>query len=101
MITTLSLEGIPVNGEAPYGADMALLGITSAQARMARAALRLGVRDVADLAGVSPATVVRVEREAAAPNPATLVALRAAFEEEGIEFVGDYGVYYRPEPKTE
>jgi transcriptional regulator with XRE-family HTH domain len=64
--------------------------ITGLQIRMARAALKLGVRDVAKLAKVSPATVTRVESDGAA-NASTLAALRSAFEAAGVEFIDENG----------
>jgi transcriptional regulator with XRE-family HTH domain len=55
------------------------------QARMARAALKLGVRDVAALAKVSPNTVTRAE--AGLPvNNSTMEAIRRALEAAGVEF---------------
>ena len=56
-----------------------------AQSRMARAALQLGVRDVAALAQVSPNTVARLERGEAL-YPRTVDAIRAALERAGVEF---------------
>jgi transcriptional regulator with XRE-family HTH domain len=58
--------------------------------RMARAALKWGVRDVARAAQVSPATVTRVEADRPA-NAATVAAIRAALEAAGIEFIADNG----------
>jgi transcriptional regulator with XRE-family HTH domain len=91
----LSFAVIHVNGEAVYTDGMAQPVITPAQARMARAALRLGVRDVSAASGISAATIVRVERETVASNVGTLATLRATFEGLGIAFVGDYGVNLR------
>ena len=52
---------------------------------MARAALMLGVRDLASAAGVSPTTISKIERgETLAPR--TLAAIRAALEAAGVEF---------------
>ena len=39
----------------------AVMKLISAQSKMARAALGLGVRDLASLAGVSPDTIARLE----------------------------------------
>ena len=64
--------------------------ITGLQIRMARAALKLGVRDVAKLAKVSPATVTRIESDGQA-NASTLAALRSALEAAGVEFVDENG----------
>jgi hypothetical protein len=57
---------------------------------MARAALRLGVRDVAAAAKVSPATVTRVEADQTA-NASTLAAIQAALEAAGVEFIEENG----------
>jgi transcriptional regulator with XRE-family HTH domain len=53
---------------------------------MARAALKLNLQDMADIAGISELTVRRVERGLDARHQ-TLAALRAAFEGAGIEFI--------------
>ena len=52
---------------------------------MARAGLRMGVREVAAAAKVSPATLSRVEADQPA-NASTLAAIRAALEAAGVEF---------------
>jgi transcriptional regulator with XRE-family HTH domain len=57
---------------------------------MARAALKLGVRELAAMAEVSPNTVTRVEAGASA-NSATLGALQRALETAGIEFIAENG----------
>lgn len=62
--------------------------ITGTQVRMARAALRLGVRDLASAARVSPATVTRIEANMAG-NASTLAALRSALEAAGATFIED------------
>ncbi|MGU3387283.1 multiprotein-bridging factor 1 family protein [Methylobacterium sp. D53M] len=62
--------------------------VTGSQARMARAALRLSVRDVAAAANVSPNTVTRVEADLPV-NTSTLLALRQAFEAAGVQFTAD------------
>jgi transcriptional regulator with XRE-family HTH domain len=64
--------------------------ITGSPARMARAALKWGVRDVARAAQVSPATVTRVEADQPA-NAATIAAIRAALESAGVEFIAENG----------
>ncbi len=64
--------------------------ITGSQARMARAALKLGVRDVAKAAKISPATLSRVEADQGA-NASTLAAIRAALEAAGVEFIEENG----------
>jgi len=57
---------------------------------MARGALKIGVREVAKLAGVSPATVTRIEADQPA-NTATLRAIQAALEAAGVEFIAEDG----------
>jgi transcriptional regulator with XRE-family HTH domain len=60
--------------------------ITPVQCRMARAALEIGVRDLAKLAGVSAMTVTRFENGHSEGYPATLEKLRRALESAGVEF---------------
>ncbi len=57
---------------------------------MARAALKLGVRDVAAAAKVSPATVTRIESDQPA-NASTLAAIRTTLEAAGVEFIEENG----------
>lgn len=64
--------------------------MTPAQSRMARAALQLGVRDVASLANVSPNTVARLERGDDL-YPRTLSAIRLALETAGVTFIEENG----------
>jgi transcriptional regulator with XRE-family HTH domain len=59
--------------------------MNAAQLRMARAALKLGIRDVARLAIVAPSTVSRLEAGEKL-NPRTMEAIRRALEAAGIEF---------------
>lgn len=59
--------------------------LTGAQIRMARAAVKFGVRDLAEAAQVSPNTVTRIEADKPA-NAATLMALKAALESAGVVF---------------
>jgi len=70
---------------------------------MARTALGLGVRDLADLANVSPDTIARLER--GDPLKATTVeTIRAALESAGVEFIpengGGAGVRLKKAPQT-
>jgi transcriptional regulator with XRE-family HTH domain len=58
------------------------------QCRMARAALSLGVRDVARLAEVSTNTVTRLEAGEEV-KPATVVKIATALEALGLEFFGE------------
>jgi transcriptional regulator with XRE-family HTH domain len=62
--------------------------ISASQSRMARAALNLGVRDVAEAAGVSTNTITRLERGGEL-LPRTVAAIRAVFEARGVIFLDD------------
>jgi transcriptional regulator with XRE-family HTH domain len=62
--------------------------ISASQSRMARAALNLGVREVAEAAGVSTNTITRLERGEEL-LPRTVAAIRAVFEAAGVVFLGD------------
>lgn len=56
------------------------------QSRMARAALKWSLSDLADAAGVGRATAARFELgEAVAP--ASIAAMRSAYEASGVSFV--------------
>lgn len=57
---------------------------------MARAGTGLGVRELAAAAGVTPETVVRLERGENL-RPRTLAAIRAALEAAGVEFIAENG----------
>jgi transcriptional regulator with XRE-family HTH domain len=57
---------------------------------MARAALQIGVRDLAELAKVSPNTIARLERGEAL-YARTVEAIRAALEAAGVEFIAENG----------
>jgi transcriptional regulator with XRE-family HTH domain len=57
---------------------------------MARAALQLGVRELAESASVSPTTITRLERGETL-FPRTIEALRAALEAAGVEFIAENG----------
>lgn len=65
-------------------------GITPAQCRMARAALGLGVRELAKLADVSPNTITRLERGEELHNR-TLKSIRTALEVAGVVFIPQNG----------
>ena len=62
--------------------------ITGTQIRMARAALRWRLLDLADASGISKATAQRLELDDDKPacTPATLQAVQDAFEEAGMTF---------------
>ncbi|MDO9713316.1 helix-turn-helix domain-containing protein [Paracraurococcus lichenis] len=57
---------------------------------MARAAIGLGVRDLAAAAGVSPTTITRLERGEEL-YPRTVAAVRAALESKGVIFINANG----------
>ena len=61
--------------------------MTPAQVRMARNALRLGVRELADLAQVTPATVTRFETGKGGLQLSTAEAIRKALEAQGVQFL--------------
>ncbi|NJO53839.1 MAG: transcriptional regulator [Bacteroidales bacterium] len=57
---------------------------------MARAALELGVRELAEAAKVSTNTITRFERGEPL-RERTVDAVRAALEEAGVEFIAENG----------
>lgn len=63
--------------------------MTPAQLRMARAAVRLGVRETAELAGVAPYTVNRFETEQGGLRLDTAEKLKSALERLGVRFMDD------------
>lgn len=65
--------------------------LTARQCKMARAALDLGVRDLAEIADVSPNTVARLERGENL-HLRTRKYLRAALELQGVTFVDRYAI---------
>lgn len=64
--------------------------MNAAQCRMARAALQIGVRELAEMARVSPTTISKLERGEAL-YPRTVDAIRAALEAAGVEFIPQNG----------
>jgi transcriptional regulator with XRE-family HTH domain len=64
--------------------------LLAVQCKMARAALGLGVRELADLSEVSADTVVRFEKGDEL-RPRTISAIRAALEAAGVIFVDENG----------
>ena len=65
--------------------------LTPSQCRMARAALQIGVRDLAQLAGLSAMTVTRFENARTGGAPETQAALRKALEAAGVIFIEENG----------
>lgn len=76
--------------------------ITSDQIRAARSFLRWTGKELAEKSGVGFSTIMRLETEENVPNAhaKTLEALRIAFEDAGIEFIGTpesgAGVRWKP-----
>ena len=64
--------------------------MNATQCRMARAALGLGVRELAALADVAQATVSRLERGEEL-KPATVETIRTALESAGVVFIEENG----------
>lgn len=64
--------------------------MNAVQCKMARAATGLGVRELAALAGVSPATITRLERGEEL-MPRTVQAIRTALEAAGVIFIASNG----------
>ena len=60
------------------------------QSKMARAALGIGVRELAEKAKVSPDTIARLERGEEL-RERTVDAIRAALEAAGVEFIPENG----------
>ncbi len=64
--------------------------ITSAQIRAARGLLDWSRKDLADKSGISFASMMRLESFEGVPssNIRTLEAIKKAFEDAGVEFIG-------------
>jgi transcriptional regulator with XRE-family HTH domain len=64
--------------------------LSSAQIRAARGLLAWSARELAEVSGVSLATIQRFERQNGVPSahPRTLSDLKRAFEDAGVEFIG-------------
>jgi transcriptional regulator with XRE-family HTH domain len=62
--------------------------LTSDQIRAARALVRWSARELAEKAGISLPTVQRLEAASAVPSTSvqTLLSVKAALEEAGVEF---------------
>lgn len=68
--------------------------MTPGQARAARALLKMGVREVAEMAKVTPNTVSRIEQDEAGPRgpqPVTIEAIRRVYEAAGVQFIPENG----------
>lgn len=64
--------------------------LSAVQSKMARAATGLGVRDLAQKAGVSPDTIARLERGEELKE-STVANIRATLEVAGVEFIPENG----------
>ena len=62
--------------------------MTPIQCKMARVAVGLGVRELAEVAKVAPSTVTRFEGGGGV-HVRTIDAMRAALESAGVEFTND------------
>jgi transcriptional regulator with XRE-family HTH domain len=64
--------------------------MNATQCKMARVATGLGLRDLAEKAGVSPNTISRLERGEYL-KPATVTTIKNALEAAGVEFIPENG----------
>ena len=67
------------------------MAVTSAQVRMARAALNWSVRDLAKAAQIHRNTVTNIETGRYAGDAATLAAIVGALKRAGVEFIDENG----------
>jgi transcriptional regulator with XRE-family HTH domain len=65
--------------------------VTSAQVRMARAALNWTVRDLAEAAGLHRNTVTNLEIGRYAGDPQTLLVIEQVLTKAGVEFIDENG----------
>jgi len=65
--------------------------VTSAQVRMARAALNWTVRDLAAATGLHRNTITNIEVGRYAGDPATLNLIKAIFIRAGVQFIDENG----------
>ena len=61
--------------------------IAPLQVKLARAALGLGVRELAKAAGVAPSTITRYESEKGGMQTGTLARVQKALEKRGVVFI--------------
>lgn len=72
-------------------------GLGARQIKAARSLLDWSQEDLAEAAGLSVATIRKMELGDISPRLTTNEALRKAFEEEGLEFLPPDGVRHKPE----
>lgn len=65
--------------------------MTSAQVRMARAALNWTVRDLAEATGLHRNTITNIEVGRYAGDPETLKLIKDVFVREGMQFIDENG----------
>jgi DNA-binding XRE family transcriptional regulator len=65
--------------------------VTSAQVRMARAALNWTVRDLAEAAGIHRNTVTNIEVGRYGGDPKTLEVIESTLRAAGVEFIDENG----------
>ena len=65
--------------------------MTSAQVRMARAALNWTVRDLAEATGLHRNTITNIEVGRYAGDPTTLAMIKSVFNREGVQFIDENG----------
>jgi len=65
--------------------------VTSAQLRMARAALNWSVRDLAEAAGIHRNTVTNIETGRYAGDAETLAAIVGTLKRAGVDFIAENG----------
>jgi DNA-binding XRE family transcriptional regulator len=68
-----------------------MVPVTSAQVRMARAALNWTVRDLAAATGLHRNTITNIEVGRYAGDPATLTLLKDVLTRAGVEFIDENG----------
>ncbi len=67
------------------------MAVTSAQVRMARAALDWTVRDLAEASRLHRNTITNIETGKYAGDAATLAAIELVLERAGVEFIDENG----------
>lgn len=88
-MTSPSMEGIP-----RYFCNQPGSQITPEQWRMARAALKIGMRELAKLSGTTTNTFVNIEKGKNVHHSITN-GVRKVLEDQGIEFLDNQGVRLR------
>jgi len=71
---------------------------TLQQIKAARALLNWKQSDLATASGISVPAIAKIEAGDGNPRQTTMMALRQAFENSGVDFLGDHGVDQRKEP---